>query len=145
MCNFARQNVCANPQQLAKPSRSSQEIIAAAHNDHCAKLATTWFSSRDHKVLSHSGPQLTCHIRRDLPNTTSSTLCSYLGIVRVLRFRVFPCGKRYRISAEEKDEHRFRKTIETVVASSQLLPSFPRAQNSRLFFLLFQFFVFSMY
>ena len=46
---------------------------------------------------------------------------------------------------EEKDEHRFRKTIETVVASSQLLPSFPRAQHSRLFFLLFQFFVFSMY
>ena len=44
-----------------------------------------------------------------------------------------------KMTEEEKDEHRFRKTIETVVASSQLLPSFPRARHSRLFFLLFSF------
>ena len=54
-------------------------------------------------------------------------------------------GVRHPQCGEEKDEHRCRKTSEFIVVSSQLLLSFSRARHSRLFFLLFPFFVFSMY
>ena len=59
-------------------------------------------SSRDHTVLSRNGNCMMC--KKGLESTTLSTCStmSYRALIRALRFRVFPSGKRYRISAEEK-------------------------------------------